>query len=247
MFADGKARCRRKKRADNLLCYSPDIPFAVVEAKARYKQSAEGLLQTMNYAEILGLRLAYATNSEDILEIDFTTGIEKELSNFPTPAELWTRLRHADGPDDEIVAQRLLTPKFPDRAKPLRYYQEIAVNRAVQAIPYGRNRALPTLRTGAVKTVVAVQNCRKLWQARWNSKGGSRLTKLLFLAEHNFGIDEPMAKGSRSLSQAAPVARDLLPDRSAVQHARTDCVKRWVLNPRLTRRSESSASADAGS
>lgn len=199
----------------------------------------------MNYAEILGLRLAYATNGEDILKIDFSTGIKMDLSNFLTPAEQWTRLRHANGPDEDRVAHRLLTLTFPDRSKPLRFYQKTAVNRAVQAIPYGRNRSLPMLRTGAGKTFVAVQNCRKLLQARWNCKGGSRLTKLLFLAEHNFEIDEPMARGSRFLFQATPMARDLLPDRSAVQHARTDCVKRWVLNPRLTRRSESSASADA--
>ena len=202
VFVGGKARRGRQKRADYLLRYSPDIPIAIVEAKARYKQPADGLQQAMNYAEILGLQFAYATNGKGIVEFDFTTGIEKELSNFPTPADLWTRLRNADGPDDEIVAQRLLTPIFPDRAKPLRYYQEIAVNRAVQAVLQGRKRALLTLCTGAGKTIVAFQICWKLWQARWNAKGNSRRPKILFLADRNFLIDEPMAKDFRPFGDA---------------------------------------------
>ncbi len=202
VFVGGKARRGRQKRADYLLRYSPDIPIAIVEAKARYKQPADGLQQAMDYAEILGLQFAYATNGKGIVEFDFTTGIEKELSNFPTPADLWTRLRHADGPDDEIVAQRLLTPIFPDRAKPLRYYQEIAVNRAVQAVLQGRKRALLTLCTGAGKTIVAFQICWKLWQARWNAKGNSRRPKILFLADRNFLIDEPMAKDFQPFGDA---------------------------------------------
>ncbi|MCY4138167.1 MAG: DEAD/DEAH box helicase family protein [Rhodobacteraceae bacterium] len=246
VFADGKDCCGKQKRADYFLRYSLDIPIAIVEAKARYKQPAEGLQQAMEYAEILGLRFAYATNGKDIVEFDFTTGIEKELSNFPTPADLWTRLRHADGPDDDRVARRLLTPTFPGRAKPLRYYQEIAVNRAIQEVLEGRKRALLTLCTGAAKTIVAFQICWKLWQARWNAKGNSRRTKLLFLAKRNFHIDEPIAMDSWPKSPIAPVARDHPPDRNAAQHARTDCVNRWVLNPRLTRWSETTASADAG-
>ena len=42
VFADGKARHGRMKRTDDLLRYSPDIPIAVVQAEARYKQPAKG-------------------------------------------------------------------------------------------------------------------------------------------------------------------------------------------------------------
>ena len=131
----------------------------------------------MDCAEILGLRFAYATNGNGIVEFDFTTSAERELSNSPTPAKLWPRLRHTDGPEDDGIAERLLAPGFPDRAKPLRYYQEIAVNRIVQAVLQGRRRALLTLCTGAGKTVVAFQICWKLWQARLNAKGDSRQPK----------------------------------------------------------------------
>ena len=194
LFVGGKARRGRQKRADYLLRYRPDFPIAVVEAKARYRHAAEGLQQAKDYAEILGLRFAYATNGDGIVEFDYTTGIEHPVADFPTPEDLWTRLRHTDGPADDVAAERLLTPTFPDRAKPLRYYQEIAVNRAVQAVLQGHKRALLTLCTGSGKTAIAFQICWKLWQARWNARDDNRRPKVLFLADRNVLIDDPMAK-----------------------------------------------------
>ena len=194
LFVGGKARRGRQKRADYLLRYRPDFPIAVVEAKARYRHAAEGLQQAKDYAEILGLRFAYATNGDGIVEFDYTTGMERAVADFPTPEDLWTRLRHTDGPADDVAAERLLTPTFPDRAKPLRYYQEIAVNRAVQAVLQGHKRALLTLCTGSGKTAIAFQICWKVWQARWNARGDNRRPKVLFLADRNVLIDDPMAK-----------------------------------------------------
>ena len=202
VFIGGKARRGRQKRADYLLRYRPDFPIAVVEAKALYKHAAEGLQQAKDYAEILGLRFAYATNGDGIVEFDYITGIECSITDFPTPEDLWTRLRHSDGPADDLAAERLLTPTFPDRTKPLRYYQEIAVNRAVRAVLQGRRRALLTLCTGAGKTAVAFQVCWKLWQARWNARGGERRPKILFLADRNVLIDDPMAKDFRPFGEA---------------------------------------------
>ena len=194
MFVGGKARRGRQKRADYVLRYCSEFPIAVVEAKARYKLAAEGLQQAKDYAEVLGLRFAYATNGDGIVEFDYTTGIERTIVDFPTPEDLWTRLRHTDGPADDLAAERLLTPTFPDRAKPLRYYQEIAVNRAVKAVLQGQKRTLLTLCTGAGKTAVAFQTCWKLWQARWNIRGDNRRPKILFLADRNVLVDDPMAK-----------------------------------------------------
>ena len=194
VFIGGKARRGRQKRSDYLLRYNPDFPIAVVEAKSRFSHAAEGLQQAKEYAEILGLRFAYSTNGIEIVEFDYTTGIERTIGEFPAPADLWARLRRAEGIVDEEVAERLLTPTFPDRAKPLRYYQEIAVNRAVQAALQGRKRSLLTLCTGAGKTAVAFQICWKLWSAQWNSKGVNRNPKILFLADRNVLVDDPMAK-----------------------------------------------------
>ena len=194
VFVGGSARRGKQKRADYLLRYRPDFPIAIVEAKARYKHAADGLQQAKDYAEILGLRFAYATNGDGIVEFDYTTGTERAVADFPTPEHLWTRLRLADGPTDDRAAERLLTPTFADRTKPLRYYQEIAVNRAIQAVLQRRRRVLLTLCTGAGKTAVAFQICWKLWQARWNARGDSRRPKILFLADRNVLIDDPMAK-----------------------------------------------------
>jgi type I restriction enzyme R subunit len=90
IFGD-KPRRRKKKRADYLLRFTRDFKIAVVEAKARYRNPGEGLQQAKEYAEFLGLKFAYATNGEGIVEFDYLTGKEQFLSAFPTPDELWSR------------------------------------------------------------------------------------------------------------------------------------------------------------
>lgn len=194
IFVGGRARRGKQKRADYVLRYRSDFPIAVVEAKARYRHAADGLQQAKDYAEVLGLKFAYATNGAEIVEFDYTTGIERMLAAFPAPDDLWTRQRTAEGLDDSVAAERLLTPNFPDRTKPLRYYQEIAVNRAVQAVLQGRKRILLTLCTGAGKTAVAFQISWKLWSACWTGKAVNRTPKILFLADRNVLVDDPMAK-----------------------------------------------------
>ncbi len=62
LFTGGKARRGPQKRADYLLRYRPDFPIAVVEAKAHYRHAGDGLQQAKEYAEILRLKFAYATN-----------------------------------------------------------------------------------------------------------------------------------------------------------------------------------------
>ena len=87
------AQRRKGKRADYLLRYTRDFPIAVVEAKSEDEPAATGLQQAMDYAEILQLQFAYATNGHTIIEHDYLTGSEREIAAFPTPAELWARLR----------------------------------------------------------------------------------------------------------------------------------------------------------
>ena len=36
-----------------------------------------------NYAEMLGLKFAYATNGHDIIEIDYFTGTETRVADYP--------------------------------------------------------------------------------------------------------------------------------------------------------------------
>ena len=86
-----------RKRADYILRYRNDFPIAVVADTADSKQPADGLHQAMEYAEILGFRFAYSTNGKGIVEHDYTTGRETQLDSFPSPDELWRRLRGEKG------------------------------------------------------------------------------------------------------------------------------------------------------
>ena len=79
----GKGFIRKPpKRVDYLLRYRRDFPLAVVEAKAVYKHAADGLQQAKQYAEMLGLKFAFATNGHDIIEFDYCTGLEKTLPGY---------------------------------------------------------------------------------------------------------------------------------------------------------------------
>jgi type I restriction enzyme R subunit len=184
------------KRADYLLRFTRDMVLAVVEAKPSYKNPGDGLQQAKDYAQVLGLKFAYATNGHGIVEFDFITGKERDdLTGFPTPDQLWSRLRASEKLTDDTAAQRMLAPANLTTGKDPRYYQQIAINRAVQSIVQGKKRVLLTMATGTGKTVVAFQICWKLWSSRWNSKGDpTRKPRILYLADRNFLVDDPKDK-----------------------------------------------------
>jgi type I restriction enzyme R subunit len=193
VVAGGKTKRRPQKRADYLLRYTRDFMIAVVEAKPSYKTPGDGLQQAKEYAEILGLKFAYSTNGKGIVEVDYTTGRETELDAFPSPKELLSRLIAADGMTDDMV-DRLLSPFNHLSGKSPRYYQEIAINRTVQAVLKGKPRILLTMATGTGKTVVAFQICWKLWNSRWNRTGEHRRPRILYLADRNILVDDPKDK-----------------------------------------------------
>ncbi|MEI6211208.1 MAG: DEAD/DEAH box helicase family protein [bacterium] len=181
-------------RADYLLFFRRNFLLAVVEAKAAYKSAADGLQQAKLYAERLGLMFAYATNGAEILEFDYFTGRTTRLTAYPTPAALWQRYQAGRGITSPVVADRLLTPSNYQLGKCERYYQQIAINRTVEAILQGgRDRLLLTMATGTGKTLVAFQICWKLWNARWNRAGskGNRRPRILYLADRNILVDQP--------------------------------------------------------
>lgn len=188
----GKGFIRKPpKRVDYLLRYRRDFPLAVVEAKAAYKHAADGLQQAKQYADMLGLKFAFATNGHQIIEFDYCTGLERARTDYPTPDELWHRYRVASGIEDQVVADRLLTPFNHDVGKGERYYAQIAVNRTMEAILKGQRRLLLTMATGTGKTAVAFQLCWKLWSARWNRSGEFRKPRILYLADRNILVDQP--------------------------------------------------------
>jgi len=193
IVAGGKVRRGKQKRADYLLYYRRDYPLAVVEAKEISLPAETGVQQAREYAEILGLKFAYATNGHRIIEIDYTTGTEREVHRYATPDELFSRLTAATQLP-RTSATHLLEPFNLASGKVPRYYQRIAIDRAIEAILQGQKRILATLATGTGKTCVAFQICWKLWSSRWNRTGEYRRPKILFLADRNILVDEPMAK-----------------------------------------------------
>src|SRR5437667_2153851 len=193
VVAGSKAIRKKQKRSDYLLRYRRDFMIAVVEAKPEYKKPGDGLQQAKDYAQILGLKFAYSTNGHGIVEHDFLTGKDSDIDIFPTPDELWSRLKQSENISDEIK-ERLLAPYYHLSGKSPRYYQEIAINRAVQGILQGKRRILLTLATGTGKTVVALQICWKLWNSRWNRANQHRRPRILYLADRNVLVDDPKDK-----------------------------------------------------
>jgi type I restriction enzyme R subunit len=194
MVAGTKVWRRPQKRADYLLRYRANLMLAVVEAKASHKNPGDGLQQAKDYAQVLDLKFAYATNGHGIVEHDFLTGKETNLDSFPTSEDLWKRLKAHIGLKGEEQQQRYLAPTLPVPGKPLRYYQEIAINRVIRAILAGQRRVLVNMATGTGKTDVAFHICWKLWSTRWNRTGEPRRPRILFLSDRSILVDDPKDK-----------------------------------------------------
>jgi type I restriction enzyme, R subunit len=194
VVAGTKVFRQQQKRADYILRYRQNLMIAVVEAKSQFKNPRDGLQQAKEYAQILDLKFAFSTNGTKIVEFDFTSGRETDLDVFPSPEELWRRLKTKldIGPADN--EQRFLTPSFPVPNKPMRYYQEIAVNRVIKAILQKQRRVLLNMATGTGKTDVAFHICWKLWSSRWNRSSEPRRPRILFLADRSLLIDDPKDK-----------------------------------------------------
>ncbi len=189
------------KRADYVLRYTPDFPIAVLEAKDADHKPADGLQQAMDYAELLDVRFAYSSNGAGIVEHDYTTGLQRDLTAYPTPDELWRRLRgELQLTDDQDAADTLFPFHREVGGKTPRYYQEVAINRAVRAVVQGKQRILLTMATGTGKTLVAFQIAWKLWKAR-------RKTRILFLADRNVLIDQAKDRTFAPVGDAAAKLR----------------------------------------
>ncbi|MGH2517154.1 MAG: EcoAI/FtnUII family type I restriction enzme subunit R [Ktedonobacterales bacterium] len=207
-FTDGRihvagrvAKRGAPKRADYLLFYHPSYPLAVVEAKAAYRGPGDGMQQAKDYARTLGLLFAYSTNGRGIVEFDAATGSEREIEAFPSPRDLWNRYRAAKVLPEAMENQLLVHNHRSDKVP--RYYQQIAINRAVEAIATGRKRVLLTLATGTGKTVIAFQIAWKLWNGNWNAKGlPQRRPRVLFLADRSFLVDDPKDKDFAPFGEA---------------------------------------------
>jgi type I restriction enzyme R subunit len=183
-------------RPDYVLFIRQNIPIAVVEAKAEYKSPAAGLQQAIQYAEMMGLKFAYASNGKGIVEHDFITGMERNLDAFPSPDELWERLKGTFNFQSEKEEKDALSDYWQEvGGKAARYYQQVAINRTVNAVLAGQPRILITMATGTGKTFVAFQIAWRLWKAK-------RKKKILFLADRNVLIDQAKDRTFSPMGQA---------------------------------------------
>ena len=195
-FTDGKIYVRGKltargerKRADYILYYKPNIPIAIIEAKDNKHSVRAGLQQALNYAEILDIPCVFSSNGDGFIFHDRTARdgeIETELSidNFPTPDQLLEKYKLYKGittPKAEKIA--LQDYYFDGSGRKPRYYQQIAINRTIEAIANGQNRILLVMATGTGKTYTAFQIIHRLWKA-----GAKK--RILFLADRNALIDQ---------------------------------------------------------
>lgn len=188
-ITDGKIQVGGKRSkpeiADYILVYK-NRKIAVIEAKAFDLPATEGVAQAKAYAEKLHIDYTYSTNGKEIHQISMKSGQEGEVKAFPTPDELWAKTySDQNGWKEKFSA----IPIEGDHGK--RYYQELAISNALDAVAEEKTRILLTMATGTGKTAVAAQIAWKLFQARWNLKrDGTRRPRILFLADRNILADQ---------------------------------------------------------
>ncbi len=190
---EGGGKRGKPLTADYVLEYR-NMKLAVVEAKAWDKALTEGVGQAKDYAGKLVVRFTYSTNGQGIYGVDMATGTEGEQASFPTPEALWN-LTFAT---ENAWRDRFAAIPFEDKGGFFqgRYYQDIAIQKVLDAIADQQQRILLTLATGTGKTFIAFQIAWKLFHARWNlkdwKKSGdpTRRPRILFLADRNILADQ---------------------------------------------------------
>lgn len=198
-FTDGKviikgktAKRGKKKSADYLLYHHNNFPIAIVEAKDMNHEVGDGIQQAIDYARILDVPFAYASNGVGFVEHNMLTGAERELpmSAFPTAETLWAVYRREKGITEKIETIIKEPYFYREGLNRPRYYQRIAINRTVEAVARGQKRILLVMATGTGKTCTAYQIIHRLYSA----KATTGVKKILYLADRNILIDQTIQK-----------------------------------------------------
>ncbi|MFW2353750.1 EcoAI/FtnUII family type I restriction enzme subunit R [Aliarcobacter butzleri] len=219
-FTDGKiyvkgnkSKRAKGKKADYILYYKPNIPVAIIEAKDNNHRVQDGIQQGLEYANILDIPVVFSSNGDEFYEHDKTLSngvVERKISlnNFPTPGELWERYKKykkiETQEEEKIISQDYF---FDAQGRFPRYYQQIAINRTVEAIAKGQNRILLVMATGTGKTYTAFQIIHRLW------KSGAK-KRILFLADRNALIDQTKKCDFRHFKDKMTVIRKKHIDKS---------------------------------
>ncbi len=187
-FTDGRVKVYgktitrgKRRRADYILYYKNNFPIAVIEAKDAKHRVGDGMQQALKYAESLDIPFVFSSNGSGFLEHDRTPDsgtIENEvdIDSFPSPDDLYRR----------YCANKKVTPEVEQviqqdnyegsSAHSPRYFQQVAINRTVEAVARGQDRILLVMATGTGKTYTAFQIIWRLWKSR-------KKKRILFLVD----------------------------------------------------------------
>jgi type I restriction enzyme R subunit len=206
IYVKGKLTGRGKRKfADYILFYKPNVPIAIIEAKDNNHTVKSGIQQALGYANTLDIPFVFSSNGDGFYFHDKTSAgqLESEISlnDFPSPETLWAKYKHYKGIDKKEVADVISTDYFSDGSgRSPRYYQQIAINRTVEAVAKKQDRILLVMATGTGKTYTAFQIIYRLW------KSGSK-KRILFLADRTALIDQTARGDFRHFKDAMTVIK----------------------------------------
>lgn len=207
IYVKGKLTARGKRKfADYILFYKPNVPIAIIEAKDNKHSVKGGIQQALGYANTLDIPCVFSSNGDGFYFHDKTATdeqVEKELTldEFPSPKILWEKYKKYKGIESNDVEEVVSQEYFQDESgKSPRYYQQIATNRTVEAVAKKQDRILLVMATGTGKTYTAFQIIYRLW------KSGAK-KRILFLADRTALINQTARGDFRHFKDAMTIIK----------------------------------------
>jgi len=207
IYVKGKLTARGKRKfADYILYFKPNVPIAIIEAKDNKHSLKSGIQQALGYSNTLDIPCVFSSNGDGFYFHDKTSTdgeIEKELTldQFPSPEELWKMYKKYKGIETQAVEEIAKQDYFQDKSgRNPRYYQQIAVNRTIEAVAKGQDRIILVMATGTGKTYTAFQIIYRLWKS--NAK-----KRILFLADRTALIDQTARGDFRHFKDALTIIK----------------------------------------
>ena len=205
IWVKGKMTARGKKLFADYVLYIAGIPIAIIEAKENNLSIKSGIQQALKYSNLMDIPFVFSSNGDGFYFHDKTVtdgDIETSLSmdDFPTAEFLWEKYKKFKGIITETEEKIILQDYFTDSDRKPRYYQQIAINRTVEAVAKGQKRILLVMATGTGKTYTAFQIAYRLFKSK--SK-----RKILFLADRTSLVDQTLRGDFRHFKDAMTVIK----------------------------------------
>lgn len=205
IWVKGKLTARGKKLFADYVLYISGIPIAIIEAKDNNHSLNSGIQQALKYSNLMDIPFVFSSNGDGFYFHDktITEGdieISLGLEDFPTSDFLWEKYKKFKGIENETEEKIILQDYFSDSNRKPRYYQQIAINRTIEAVAKGQERILLVMATGTGKTYTAFQIAYRLFKSK--SK-----RKILFLADRTSLVDQTLRGDFRHFKDAMTVIK----------------------------------------